>query len=253
MGKAVIDMEEVNVVASVLVFSLGVLPIFVVSGALYFNILRPSEKSPSFEEGMGQLSGTLSFFCAIIVGLVTSVAMAKFQSAGDTVHLEANAIADLRLLLVDMEEETITALTQILDDYVDTVISQEWPNMAEGELGNMEAGYNLREMVRMLESSPGPLASHALNNVESLSEARRARLTAARGGLPEGMWGAVLLCCLVTMVYPVWVARSGGRQVYLMLGLVSGALICVLFLLYGMSYPFSPPIEVGYSNMPWAG
>lgn len=233
MQQGVIFLSALIVLA-VVVIGFGVWGLFV-------------ERRSSDSDGMGQIFGASATFAGVVMGLVTSLALADFKDAEAMVQREANAVLNLSFLLDGLPDGQGVVGIQKLESYVGVVLEQEWgreDTVQSNYHPGQEAFHALANSALSTES-PGAVSGRMVSALEDLLDARRQRLSTVRSGLPVGMWLALGIVYSAVLLHPLVSNRKSGGAYRITLGLFALSMGCVLVALYGLSHPFSPPIAVG--------
>jgi hypothetical protein len=225
-----------------------------VLGSLLFmvglNRFWPSEKRRAYNDLIGWQLSVLGTTYAVILGFMLYTVWTSFGEAGLNVDREANTVLDIYRLANGMPEPQRTQLQALARSYVNAVISQEWPQMAAGEVPEQSSALN-QEMwktaMSMKASSPTEVNAQAsaLSQLSLLVQYGliRKRQTAAR--LPGLLWGVLLVGGTLTIVsaclFSAVSVKLQGLHVFSISLLVSLSLIAIA----DIHRPFHGPIHVG--------
>jgi hypothetical protein len=129
----------------------------------------------------------------------------EYQSAGETVEQEANATAEIFWLADQLPEDRGVHLQELVRSYVEEVVHKEWPLMERGEQPSLEqegstpSGWTIIDDIRLTiqgfeahTKSEEQLYAEGLDQVDTLSDARRMRLVAAEEGVPGALWSVLI-------------------------------------------------------------
>jgi hypothetical protein len=109
-----------------------------VIGSLLFmvalNRVWPWAKRRTNNDVIGWELTVLGTTYAVILGFMLYAVWARLGEAELNVDLEANGVIDVYRLADALPEPQRTQLQTLARSYVDSVIHQEWPQMAKGEL-----------------------------------------------------------------------------------------------------------------------
>lgn len=98
------------------------------------NHLWPSEKRRQYNDLIGWQLSILGTTYAVILGFMLYTVWTSFGEADLNVDFEANALVNLYSLADGLPETQRTQLQTLARSYADTVIDEEWPQMARGEI-----------------------------------------------------------------------------------------------------------------------
>jgi ribosomal protein RSM22 (predicted rRNA methylase) len=134
----------------------------------------------------------LGVIYAVLLALVVIAVWEEYGVARETVEQEANAAADIFWLADRLPEPRGTNVQELVRSYAQEVVHSEWPLMEQGRTPLMTqergtpAGWTIIDDIRQDIQGFEPrtkaqeqLYAEGLDQVDSLSDARRMRLVAA--------------------------------------------------------------------------
>ena len=183
--------------------------LLVTGGALGFtltlNHLWPVHRRRMHEEQVGWQLNILGTTYAVILGFMLYTEWSNFTGAKLNVDLEANALRNVYRLAEGLPAPQSVQLAAQARAYVEAALSQDWPEMAAGQLP--EATHTINQsMWRTLMSlkSLGTIealaADHALSELSALTQHRRTRLLHSSSQLPAIFWWLLLVGGFLTIV-----------------------------------------------------
>jgi len=187
----------------------------------------------------------LGIFIALMLSLAFGEAVSEWRDVQNAIKDEAIAISDTFEALERFDQNTDPARIAVLD-YVQAVIDDDWPALADDSLGDQAGELRKRLVVEALAlepASPGEeeVMSRLLDDLDSMSDARQSRLAAALAQPP-------LYTYVVFVAFIINMAFFGVyRPQPLLLGFVSlftGLVGLVLYLILDLSDPFQGIISV---------
>ena len=197
----------------------------------------------------GHFLGAVAGFYGVLLAFVVVMVWGQFQEATLLVTREANQLGDLLRLCHGFPQPAQARMRLSLITYSQTVISQEWPDMAAQRenaaawdaIANIWAAYHDFHPQTPAEIS---LYQLSLARLADLSDARRLRLLSARGKVPGVLWavldggGAVII--LFTLLFRLRHSLAQTIMTASMAGLIS----VILFLIMDFDRPFDGAIRV---------
>jgi hypothetical protein len=174
------------------------------------NRFWPQEKRRVYNDLIGWQLGILGTTYAVILGFMLYAVWTQLGEAELNVDAEAIAVVDVYRLAEGLPEPQRTQLRQLARDYVDTVITREWPQMARGETPEQSTAAD-QEMWKIVMSikpaSPTEVSAqeHAVSGLEALALRRLTRIRQGQSGLPNLLWclllvgGALTILCSCTL------------------------------------------------------
>jgi hypothetical protein len=199
----------------------------------------------------------VSGFVLGIVGAIYSVllafiAVAVWQDFGQAEHLvqtEANLVGDLYRDTVAFPEPAASQLRHDLFVYAEIVVQNEWPALA-ADHADEAAGWQLldrfhSEVVHLHapDQSVARVQADAVQNLNSLYDARRGRFDAATADMPPILWWNLIGGAVILMLF-TYLFGVPNLLMHLSMVTLLGALIgLVLVLIVLLSNPFRGPSQ----------
>jgi hypothetical protein len=179
----------------------------------------------------------------LLLGLVAVGAWQNHANAESIVTREATRIGALVRDLGSFPEPHRRDLRDLLGEYVRFVIEEAWPAQRRGEVnlgGTPRIAAIFEKLSRFEPATAAQVALHqeALRELNAFYEARRERLDAVDGGLPESIWYVVAagsgLMIGITWLFSI-PERSMQSSLTLFLAVSMGLMV---FLIATMDHPF---------------
>ena len=173
-----------------------------VLGSLLFmvalNRIWPWEKRRTHNDVIGWELTVLGTTYAVILGFMLYAVWANLEQAELNVDLEANGVVDVYRLAGALPEPQRTQLQTLARSYVDSVIDQEWPEMARGQLprkGTEINGEMWKTVTSVQAASPmdANAQEHVMSELSSLEQHRLTRIQQSTDQLPNMLWLVLLL------------------------------------------------------------
>jgi hypothetical protein len=200
------------------------------------NRVWPSEKRRQYNDLIGWQLSILGTTYAVILGFMLYTVWTSFGQADLNVDFEANALVNLYSLADGLPEAQRTQLQTLARSYADTVINQEWPQMARGQIPEQSSLIS-REMWKTVMSvtpaSPTEVNAqeHMMGELDSLAQHRLTRILESRGRLPSVLWAVLLVGGILTIVLACTFGSDSVRlqtlQVFCLSLLVSLSLVAI--------------------------
>lgn len=186
----------------------------------------------------------------MLVGLMLSLAFAEvvvqLRAIENAIEREAVAISDTFDDLQRFDLEKTRIIRAILIDYTQAIIDDDWPALADDELGQLAADLNKQLQQSVMELEPATesqkqLWSRILNDLDAASDYRLIRLDNALAEPPVYLY-VVFIGFLVTMAC-FGAYRPQGPLVVLV-SMYTLFIGLVLYLILALSDPFQGGIGV---------
>jgi hypothetical protein len=209
-------------------------------------------------EFAGFTSALVGVVFAVLLAFIAVAAWESFNKAGDIAQKEASLAGDLWRDAFAMPEPIKTQLLGHMHDYVEVALTREWPAMAQGAPFGDEGWAPLFKFHQALTgihtNDPMQVAmiTEALTRLNSLYDARRERLLAAKDHIDPTVWAVVLFGTFITIAFTYLFGMESFRIHLLMTGTLAATLALVVVLILAFDYPFRGEVQVtpdGFRNV----
>lgn len=186
---------------------------------------------------------------AVMLGFAVIVVWDRFHDAEDAAARETSGVIALSRLAKGLGSEADKPIQQRLAAYVRAAIDIDWPAMAQGRRGT-EVGESLSALYAVVLATPAPdgrqgaILAEMLHQLDSVTEARRARLLLAGGTVPEVLWGVLLTGAAATLGYLFFFGATSIRAQVLMSAMLVVIVCMALFVVVEIEHPFSGAVSV---------
>ena len=245
-----------TVVYGVLV--VGGVCLLALAGFQLVHRLVPASARQPHNDVAGFIYAALGVIYAVLLALVVIAVWEEFGAARETVEQEANATADIFWLADRLPEPRGTRVQELAKSYAEAVVHEEWPLMEQGKTPSMTqergtpAGWtiidDIRQNVQGFEArtkSEEQLYAEGLDQIDSLSDARRMRLVAAEEGVPGVLWSVLIFGGIAAVGFTYLFGLESTWAHRLMVATLAGLIGLVLFTVGAMEHPFSGGASIG--------
>jgi hypothetical protein len=232
--------------------ALGVVIVVIADAIAIAAILLVRRRAPEgsfFTDGdrASGVFGVLATGFAIFAGFVIFLAFTSYD--------QSRAGAESEALTVVQQFETAQFLAPVSRDrltgelvcYARSVVSQEWPRMRDGDLGNAINPWSvaLFRSIRAAETeSPDEQTAFAkwLDQTSDREEARRDRVHGATGITPATVWIVLLLTAVIIFGYMLFFADSAEmkRSQAMLVGSATTVVVITVLAIYALDNPYRP-------------
>ncbi len=229
---------------------LGALIIAAVTGvaiAVMLLVRRGAPEGSYFEDGdrASGVFGVLAAGFSILLGFIIFLAFSSFDQSRVGAETEAITVVQQVRIAQLFPEDRASELTGELVCYGRSVVSEEWPRMRAGTIGDHVNPWGV-EMFRSIQTFEPETASEQsaydqwLDQTSAREAARLDRVHGAVGVIPTPLWIALFFIAVVIFVYMLFFADSGERVVVqaLLMGAVVSVIVTLLLLLNTLDNPF---------------
>jgi hypothetical protein len=220
--------------------------------------LVPASARQQHNDVAGFIYAALGVIYAVLLALVVIAVWEEYGAASETVEREANAAADIYWLADQLPEERGTRVQELVHSYVEEVVDREWPLMQRGELppleqeGSAPTGWSIVDDIRhnvqgfqARTKSEEQLFAEGLDQVDTLSDARRMRLVASEEGVPGVLWLVLIFGGMAAVGFTYLFGLESTWAHRLMVATLAAVIGLVLFTVGAIEYPFSGGARIG--------
>lgn len=197
----------------------------------------------------GIFSNAIGVVFALILAFVAVAIWQNYDKVNDDVSREANSLHNIYRNLEAYPEPIHTQSKNLLRKYVQVVIKDEWPKLAQARQD--DNAHMLMNRVNALVLSFNPRNNSELvlhqETMRQLSEYRGLRHNRIIGGKPNltpPIWLTLIGGTILYLLFLCFLDVPDERQHVMMIGSLAAFLGLVYFLLVAYNYPFTPPAEV---------
>ena len=197
----------------------------------------------------GYKFSTLGVLYAVTLAFAVIVVWEKFRDAKSAVVQEAGAVTVLHQLSGGLDPARRAEVRGMLVHYIRTVITDDWPEMAQGKPGR-ESGRVLTDLyAAVLSYDPdtqrgGVLLSEMLDQLNLVTQSRRQRFSLASGIVPGVVWLVLVGGAVVTIAFTFLFGTEDLQVQVLMTGMLALVMFMGLFVVVSIEHPFTGPVRV---------
>ena len=186
---------------------------------------------------------------AVMLGFAVIVVWEKFHDAEAAAAQETSGVVAISRLAKGLGNETGKPVLQRLADYARDAIDIDWPAMAQGR-GSTEVTETLSALYAAVLAVPvsderqAAILGALLEQLDSITQARRTRLLLAAGTVPDMLWGVLLTGAGATLGY-IFFFGAPSIRAQLMMSTILVVMVCMaLFVVVEIEHPFTGPVSV---------
>lgn len=194
---------------------------------------------------------TIGVLYAVLLAFAIIIVWQRFADADAMVAQEAGAATTIYRLSRGLGAQPGPALRDALTNYLNAAITRDWPAMERVNPREYRASRVALDGVyaALLSSQPSEprataLLFEILRQLDTITQARRARLIAAEGIVPGIVWPVLLGGGILTIVFTFFFGTRNLRAQTAMTALLSLLIFSELLIIVAIDYPFTGPIKV---------
>ena len=209
------------------------------------------EKLTAHNEIAGFKFATVGVLYAVLLAFAIIVVWEKFSAAEADVVQEAGAAVTIYRLSPGLGDKAGADLRGAVTNYLKVAIDDDWPAMGHQEIGGSRAArLALNDIYTALltfagtEHGGNPVVSEILYQLDQMTQARRARLVAAKGAVPDILWLVLFGGAVVTIVFTFFFGTQNLRAQTMMTGLLALLIFSELLIVVAIDRPFTGVVKV---------
>ncbi len=209
------------------------------------------EKLTAHNEIAGFKFATLGVLYAVLLAFAIIVVWEKFSAAETYVVQEGGAAVTVYRLSPGLGDKAGADLRGAITNYLKVAIDDDWPAMDRVQIGgSREARQALNDIYASLltfttsDHGGNPVVSEILYQLDQMTQARRARLVAAKGAVPDVLWLVLFGGAVVTVVFTFFFGTQNLRAQTMMTGLLALLIFSELLIIVAIERPFTGTVKV---------
>ena len=179
---------------------------------------------------------------AVLLAFVVVVVWEQFQNADQIAEDEASHLGNVRQLARAFPDSISKAISTDIHDYAESVVTREWPAMAQGRSDS--ATYAITKRLWNTFYAYRPVQgeqeyyNQALRELTSFNTSRRQRIIEMHGSIPPILWGLLIGGAIVCIVFTYLFATPRAWTQYMITGLLAAMIAVTLVLIHEMDHPY---------------
>ncbi len=193
---------------------------------------------------------TIGVLYAVMLAFAVVVVWEKFNQADSVVASEAASAATVYRLAGGLDPEHGGAISRAVTVYLTVAVSKDWPAMEQGtESAEVTEALNdiYVAVLKPHTSTAGNSVALAavLQQLDSLSDARRERLVVANGVVPDIIWVVLFVGAAVTIGFTFFFGTDNLFAQSMMTGALAVLIFAGLLTIVAIDHPFAGSVKVG--------
>lgn len=194
---------------SIWLSALVVLSFFAAAALISVRICRavPADIRQCHNEIISYGLATISIFTAILLASIAVSTWETYNKATDYANKESQLISDVMRSTLIMPEPLRSKVLNSASDYLDTVIQDEWPLMANGKPDFKKGWDDLARMASTIgkfRSTDGIVQINYANlsgKLSDLIDTRRDRIQGFKSHLQPLVWATLITASLINIIF----------------------------------------------------
>lgn len=230
-------------------FIVGALSISAGAGLIIAHRYVHIDLRRAHNEFAGFLVAVISVTYAVLLAFIAVATWESFSHAQDIVDSEADYVGSIYRDTQGLPAAIGQGIRDDLQQYVSTVVHDEWPIQREG--GTPDQGWApLRRLhasiVTMQPATMGEevIQAELLRTLNELYSARASRLSAVEGHIPEVVWSIIFIGGAITVGFTYLFGFHDLRMHVVMTMAVAASLALVVVLIMALDWPFRGEVSI---------
>lgn len=204
----------------------------------------------SHHEVAGFILALVGVVYAVLLAFVVIVTWQQFEESRTDADREAAEIGGVYRTSLAFPHGG-PRIQSALRDYTQSLIDQEWPEMAKHHRESRRTDAALNRVWRALRaarprgSQQAPFYQEALTNLLDTTELRRTRILSSGTQLPAPFWVVLIAGAAISVGFTYFFGVRNFLAQALMVGSLAAITGLVLFLILSLDLPFSGDVGVG--------
>jgi hypothetical protein len=216
-------------------------------GLYYFNRWYQRQESEHNNEAAGIIFGVLTLLYSLLIAFVFVAVWENYEELNRTIEHEADDLNSVLVHSAMLPDSLQVPVHAAIKSYCETVVRQEW-DMDEG--GDRSQGSTLSALRMLLfqVQAENKVQENALSlldeNLNSISNLRRERLSHTRAHVPNLVWMILVVGTMLVILFSYFLQMESERLKRILLSFLWIMIGMVLFLVYMLDNPFIDSTQV---------
>jgi hypothetical protein len=222
-------------------------------GLVIVHRLVPVKLRRSHNDMVGFTIAVVGVVYAVLLAFIAVATWETFRKSDTVVDAEASYVGDVFRNTIGLPDALAKQLREHLDQYIGVVIGQEWPAQQAGQLeeSSWHKGWDILSDVhfdiahfRPANAGEAVIQGQILRSLNSLYDARRGRLLAAKEHVTPVVWWIVALGGMLTVSFTYLFGMPEFRMHVAITAMLAASLAVVMVLIVALDYPFRGSLSV---------
>ena len=213
-------------------------------GLWFSRKIIPSHFLNQSHDVTGPFFSTLGTVYGIFLAFVVSTMWQQFSTTESNLVQEARYLGDLYFAAKAFPQPDQEKIQQLLRDYRDSVVNEEWKSMEKGEANPATA--RLLEQIgeaymhyKPSDASETPFLHDSITSLASMAGLRASRIDDSSSGLLPVLWFVLLVGAVITIGFSFLFGAHNFTAQAVMTMLLSGVICLTFFAIVSLDFPFT--------------
>lgn len=186
---------------------------------------------------------------AVIIGFMLYAVWTNFEAADANAEAEADSLVNVARSAQGLAPAQKSKVQSLARDYVDSVLTQEWPAMSNNRVSPLSAPiveefWRTTTTAETRDTSQQASLNRALTELSAMTGHRRLRLSQAASGIPGILWSVLITGAIVTLFSACLFGSGDLRMHLLQVAMLSLLTALALVAIADLNRPFQGYIHV---------
>ncbi len=218
-------------------------------GSILTRRIASHEKLRLHNDDAGNVFGTIGQIYAVLLAFTVVLVWQDYTAAGEKAQKEASVLGSIYRDAVALRQPASDQFRQLLREYGQQIVLDEWPAMARGGEGAraQKAQENIWAMTTAFEPQSRReeiFFNQAVERFNQICELRRERLNASRQSISGIVWFVLLVGGFITSYFPFLFGVEDRRMQILIVSGLTVTIGLILFTIFEFQYPYTGTLSV---------
>lgn len=197
----------------------------------------------------GFVFANLGVLYAVLLGFIVVNAQQRFDKISETAEVEASILQELYRDSNVFPTENKVQIRRSLYNYIDNVISEEWPSMSESVI-SIQTLHALNSIwTAYYDLTPRSTKeeiwySQSISKLNDLMKVRLTRIIQSGESIGTEMWSLLIMGGIVIVSFMWFFGLDNLMSHMLMASILAATTAFLLFLIYSLDTPFSGAVSI---------
>jgi hypothetical protein len=223
------------------------------AGGVAYYLRRRSEREGRTEnnESAGQVFTIVGGLHAVLVAFVLIGLFDNVDTARGNSYQEADSLVAMSWAADSLPQPQANQVQTLAASYANTVISQEWPKMVQGQEVDDNAWNTLNQLKSVISATTvssswqNDRKTEAANQLWTVYQDRQTRLNEAAEGVSAVIWFALTVGSLLSVGLAMLFGGPKEHAHVIIIASLAGTLTLLIFAIYQLQNPFAGGASVG--------